>query len=755
MQNGEYMDKKKVELLSPAGDFECFMAAVNAGADAIYLGGNRFGARAYANNFSEEEIIKAVHIAHLFDRRVYLTVNTLVKEKEFHELKDYIAPLYESGIDGVIVQDLGVLTALRESFPRLAIHVSTQMTVTGIYGARLLKELGACRIVPARELSLQEIKDIHEDTDIEIEAFIHGAMCYSYSGQCLFSSILGQRSGNRGRCAGPCRLPYAGEKGKAVYPLSLKDLYTLPMIPELIKAGIYSFKIEGRMKSPAYVAGVTSVYRKYIDKYLSNPDKKYIVSKDDEEKIRHLYIRSDICGGYYKQHNGKDMITLKEPGYSGNDAALIQELNRRYVDSKPVLPVRGYSKIHAGKRAELTLSCGNNSVTAVGDIAGSAVNRPLDETQINERLSKLGDTYFVPERFEADTDGQAFMPVKSLNSLRREACSMLEKQIIQANTDCAGNPETDLTNGKTPDLVKKRRQSFDFARLTVSLTSLEQLCAAADIIKSEASHSFNLCVNSDIFLGKKENTDNALKILWSLKAQDKKDSGKAERVHILLALPHILRKRSYRYLDIYGQLIFDELFDGILVRNHEELEWALELGYDRAMFSDHSLYAWNNRAKDIYLKYFDRITLPLELNRAEYAQIEAPQRCEMPIYGYIPLMYSANCVRKTMEACIKDSSNGYGSCWLTDRYNNRFCVIQNCFHCYNILYNTVPLSLHGNMDSLLKREYASYRLAFTVEDAGEMSEILKYYISAVYEKNTSAAFPVRAYTNGHYKRGVE
>ncbi len=253
------MREQKVELLAPAGDLACFRAAINAGADAVYLGGEQYGARAYAGNFSSEEIVRALQIAHMFGRKIYLTVNTLVKESEWAELIPYIEPLYEAGLDGVIIQDIGVLECLRQNFPGLELHASTQMTITGVYGAEFLKDLGVRRVVPARELSLDEIRAVKKKTDLEVECFIHGAMCYAYSGQCLFSSILGGRSGNRGRCAGPCRLPYKNARNKVQYPLSLKDMYTLPMIPELIQAGIDSFKIEGRMKSPEYVAGVTSM----------------------------------------------------------------------------------------------------------------------------------------------------------------------------------------------------------------------------------------------------------------------------------------------------------------------------------------------------------------------------------------------------------------------------------------------------------------------------------------------------------------
>ncbi|HBH92258.1 MAG TPA: peptidase, partial [Bacteroides sp.] len=257
-------DMKNVELLAPAGTYEAFRAAINAGADAVYLGGSAFGARAYAGNFDKEQLLEALDFAHIRDRKVYLTVNTLLKENEMGEpLYDYLLPFYEAGLDAVIVQDWGVFDLIQKAFPGLDIHASTQMAVTGCASAGLLKRMGATRVVPARELTLDDIKKIDQNVDIEIESFVHGALCYSYSGQCLMSSMLGDRSGNRGRCAQPCRMKYDNE-----YVLSLKDMCTLELIPQLVQAGVDSFKIEGRMKSSEYVAGVVSVYRRYLDKYL-------------------------------------------------------------------------------------------------------------------------------------------------------------------------------------------------------------------------------------------------------------------------------------------------------------------------------------------------------------------------------------------------------------------------------------------------------------------------------------------------------
>ena len=262
--------KREIEILAPAGSWECLEAAVCAGADAIYIGGSRFGARAHADNLNEERMLEAIDYVHLHGRKLYMTVNTLLKEQELGELVDYLRPYYEQGLDAVIVQDIGAMRLIREAFPDLPLHVSTQATVTQTLSAQLFQRMGAERIVPARELSLEEIKNMKNATGLEIECFVHGALCYCYSGQCLMSSMIGGRSGNRGECAQPCRLPYRVESRKSADLMSLKDLCTIDMIPELVEAGIDSFKIEGRMKQPDYVYTVVQMYRKYTDIYLQN-----------------------------------------------------------------------------------------------------------------------------------------------------------------------------------------------------------------------------------------------------------------------------------------------------------------------------------------------------------------------------------------------------------------------------------------------------------------------------------------------------
>ena len=307
----------KAELLAPAGSYEGLQAVVKAGADAVYIGGSMFGARAYANNPQQDEMLEAIDYAHIHGKQIYLTVNTLLKNKELYgQLYDFLAPYYQQGIDAVIVQDLGVLSFLKKEFPNFPIHASTQMAVTGARGAALLKEAGVSRIVTARELSLKEIHEIYKETGMEIESFVHGALCYCYSGMCLFSSMLGGRSGNRGRCAQPCRLPYTAYKGREqisqeeqAYLLSPKDMCTVDILPEILQAGVYSLKIEGRMKRPEYAAGVTSIYRKYLDLYEKNP-KNYGVTSEDRQILLDLYQRDGFNQGYYHSHNGKEMMAV-------------------------------------------------------------------------------------------------------------------------------------------------------------------------------------------------------------------------------------------------------------------------------------------------------------------------------------------------------------------------------------------------------------------------------------------------------------
>lgn len=421
----------RLELLSPAGDYECFLAAINNGADAVYLAGPKFGARAYAGNFSMEEIKRAARVAHLFGSRIHLTVNTLVKEEEIDELREYVSDAVSAGVDAFIIQDMGAAKIIHEMFPDVCLHASTQMTVTGPKGANLLKNIGFSRVILPRELSLEEIKAFSKNTDIEIEAFIHGAMCYGLSGQCLFSSCLGERSANRGRCAGPCRLPYSlGKDKKSKYLLSLKDMMAIDVIPKLIDAGVTSFKIEGRMKPPAYVAAATGIYRKYIDVCVDNPGEKYKVFEHDRKILEQIYHRGFTRDGYFTKPSGKDMITLNSPAYEKSEESIIAEVENTYLSKRKTIPLKMKVNARLEKPIILTLTSGDYSATVTGARLEKAKSSPVSKDKIRKQLEKLGDTIFTLDDIEIKAEGNIFLPVSLLNEIRRKGVEALEEEIL-------------------------------------------------------------------------------------------------------------------------------------------------------------------------------------------------------------------------------------------------------------------------------------------------------------------------------------
>lgn len=433
---------KRVELLAPAGSFQSVVAAVNAGADAVYMGGRRFGARAYADSAQaegEDMVMEAIRYCHLFSVKLYMTVNILFKDDELKELFSYIKPYYEAGVDGLIMQDLGAVRRIRAMFPDLEVHASTQQTITSVAGARMAQRFGMTRAVLSRELSLQEIRKIHDESGMELEVFCHGAMCYSYSGACFMSSLLGGRSGNRGRCAGTCRLCYetAGQKG---YYLSMKDMQTIELLPELIEAGAYSFKIEGRMKSPLYTAGVVSVYRKYLDLALDCIDRKrgtakhgsmsgYRVAEEDLRTLREIFDRGGTSS-YLKKHNGADMIALSEKKFRAVDQTVTDRIQAAYIDRNRTITVDAVMDMTVGAPAVLTLSdAAGRMVTAVSeDLVLPAEQRPVQATEVEARLRKTGGTAFTLGNVQVSVHGDAFYPVGKLNELRRTALAMYEEE---------------------------------------------------------------------------------------------------------------------------------------------------------------------------------------------------------------------------------------------------------------------------------------------------------------------------------------
>ena len=731
-------NNEKVELLAPAGNYESFLGAINAGADAVYLAGNQFGARAYAGNFSTDELMKALEYAHLLGKKIYLTLNTLIKQNEWSGIDDFLLPFYENGLDGIIIQDLGVITHIREQFPYLPIHVSTQVSAANIYAINQLQRLGAVRIVPARELTLPEIKEIHSTNSIELETFIHGAICYSYSGQCLFSSILGGRSGNRGRCAQPCRLPYHTDKKDAYY-LSMKDMCTIEILPELIQAGISSFKIEGRMKSPEYAAGVTAIYRKYIDLYMENTQKPWKVAREDIDFLNKMYIRKEINTGYYERRNGMNMITLDDPSYLPLDDRLCESVRSKYLgtEKEQKLKVGIYVRCKINQPIQCILTMMNQKETdtditraeTCGVIVQAAQNAPVSEEMLKKQICKMGNTPFVAEHVEVELEQNCFVLMKEINELRREAVKRLEQTLLQSYRREQDNssivPKNEINKDDTTDTTSIPSNKN---LIYTEVTTVEQLklCISYSEIK-------RIYIDYDLYLSHKEEIEK-LMIKSNVEGE------------IYLSLPHILRQdRIYQFQKLMDDSIKTEWISGYLVRDLGEAEYIRKQNSDKLVITDANLYAFNREAANTIMNSIsEEYTIPYELNKGEMTDLPR-KNAEFIVYSHIPLMVSANCVKKTDGKC--DHHSGYIS--MTDRQSHTMQVKTYCRDCYNIIYNSIPMSLHGKMQDIKKRGYHALRIQLLNEDDVQAEHILRAFL---YNEPLDDE---KEYTNGHYNRGVQ
>lgn len=803
-QENDEMDMRQrhIELLAPAGSREAFYGAVHAGADAVYLGGEKFGARAYADNFTTEELLECIRYGHIHGCKSYLTVNTLMKEPELAEMTEALAPLYEAGLDGVIVQDIGALQVIRQHFPQLELHASTQMTVTGPAGAELLKELGVTRVVPARELSLQEIKQLKAQSGMEVETFIHGAMCYCYSGACLLSSILGGRSGNRGRCAQPCRLSYgtdspgASVHRKEYYPLSLKDMCTIEQLPELMEGGIDSFKIEGRMKKPEYAAGVTAIYRKYIDRYLARPTEPFAVEKQDLDALSGLYIRSQRQDGYYFRQNGREMVTTDSPSYSGSNEEYLRQIRQKYIEEKKRITIWMRAVFVCGEEARICVGTEECRVEVSGSLVEPAQNRPVLESDIRRQLQKLGESCFALGRLEIQTDEKGFFSLKEINALRREAVRQLEDQIIAGyGLVVRRKPESALSS--QPEILDVAHQNAGQCDVTGTVSDMraEKVRSGCGGLRVHISTEEQLWYMADHFTavqdgGKEQERELAveriyleshllLEVQTNIQPGDKAEAGwkktrqalailGAKGIALWIALPYILRSKDVGIMERALALYHQGRIQGFLVRNLEEYGWLKcqkDVVLPWQIQLDHTVYVWNSRAADFWLKKNCGLTCPLELNSREWRQLfdqiyrekgeDAPERFvpEKLIYGRIPVMVTANCIAKTAGKCLRGqigrAEAARTEASLTDRYQKQFPVELCCDVCMNVIYNSVPLSLHREW---IHCEHVYKRLSFTTESGEEMGRILKFFADSADAGQQKP--PFEDYTAGHEKRGV-
>lgn len=784
--------RKKVEILSPAGSYESLKAAVAAGADAVYIGGSRFGARAFADNLEEASLLEAIDYVHLHGKQIYLTVNTLLKEREMEqELYEYLLPYYRQGLDAVIVQDIGVLKFVREQFPNLPVHASTQMTITNISGAKFLESLGVERVVTAREMTLPEIAEIAKETTLEIESFVHGALCYCYSGQCLYSSLIGGRSGNRGQCAQPCRLPYK-VNGKTSYVMSLKDMCALELIPDLIEAGIYSFKIEGRMKKPEYVAAVTSIYRKYVDLYLEKGRAGFHVTKEDKEILMDLYNRGGFHSGYYKTWNGKEMLSLKRPNHAGVPAVqvlkqqgkevkikalvdlhkgdilelpdqenytlgkvveagtttsvsvkckkplskgmiwnrtrneeLLCMLREQIVERKVQEKINGKLILSSGNRAKLELNYGGIHVCLEGEEVQEALNQPMESGRIEKQMRKTGNTGFVFDHLDIELEGNIFVPMQALNELRRQGIEKLETAILAQyrRSDVSLRKEKNV-----PEQLKEKQA----AGLYVYVEQREQLETAL-----KCSSVVRIYVDCNIIRNAWKNPE-----LQDM-VKRTKDAGK----EFYFAMPYIFRKETKSQ---YENFFADMQFDGVLIRNYESFAFVKEKAPDLQVVMDCNMYEFNREAKRFWKEQnVQGLTAPLELNYRELQELGI-QDCELIVYGYLQMMVSAQCVRKTTGACTKTP----GYLQMTDRKNKDFTVKNCCDYCYNVIYNAEALSLLEQQEEIQTLSPKALRLHFTIESEEETKKVL-YCFEDVFVKHRETEKLAGTYTRGHFKRGIK
>ena len=653
--------KKLPELLAPAGNFECLLAAVEAGADAIYVGGKRFGARAFAKNFDIDELARAAVYCNLHGVKLYVTVNTLVDDKEFPELIKYAAELYRIGVSALIIADLGAIAEIKRCVPGLELHASTQMSVHNTAGAIEAKKLGATRVVLARELPLSEIKSAVRDSGCEIEVFLHGALCVCYSGQCLFSSLVGGRSGNRGECAQPCRLPYNGGK----YPISLKDLSLADHIPELIEAGIASLKIEGRMKSAEYVYTVTKIYRTLLDE-------GRCANAKEKEALRRAFSRGGFTDAYLKGTPQAPMTGIRSES-DKEDSREVEE--RRFAPIRRKVTAK--VEIRLGEPSKMTLTDGARTVTAEGAVAAPAENAPLDADSTKARLAKMGNTYLAlsPEDIELSLDEGVNLAPSALNALRRDAAEKFESVSREL-------PEFEYSPRRYAPTPSKPKTTAKF----FSEEAYKNAKAAAGDLKKYLDLPF-----IPVFSG---------------------EDSFSEDVGVYL--PPVIFDKEMEEIKIALEKAKNNGVMYALVGNLGQIE--LVKSYGLTPIGDFRLNITNSHTAAAYREMgIEFAILSPELTLPKARDVGG----SVITYGRVPLMITERCFMKDNFGC-----KNCGACALTDRRGEKFPMIREFSH-RNIILNSVPTYLGDRTKELTANRITSRHLLFTIESGDEILRVLK------------------------------
>ena len=791
----------RTEILAPAGNYDAVRAAVNAHADAIYLGGSMFSARAFAGNFDEKELLDTIDYCHTFDVKVYMAINTLLKNEEIKRLPEYVKPFYREGVDGIIVQDMGVAGVLSACFPDLPLHGSTQLSVSSEYGAAFLKKIGMTRFVPSRELSLDEIRAIKDKVNIEIETFVHGAMCYSYSGRCLMSSYAGGRSGNRGRCAQPCRKKYRlGDE--SAYMLSLKDMCMLQDIDKLMDAGIDSFKIEGRMKKPEYVAATTYAYKEIRDAYLSGcKDLKKIASKY-EDMLRDVYNRGGFYSGYYFTAHGRQMLADIRPNHTGvkigkvssiekpfvkvklcNDvnaadvleirgrkgvveltcgeaaaahstiflkgknfqsfsigdqiyrtrnSKLLNDIQKEIIDSDRKIAVKAFLTARIGERIKLSVSTYDTASTKTvnvcvyGPECMAASNKPVTQEQLIGKIKKTGGTSFEISEIEADVEDGLFVQISAINGLRRQALDELGRSLAD-------------------------RHKRDIK----SVICCEDNYDESGFKNQSDMSGFSISVCQEDHVNIVKNYKWVSRVILDYNIRQYRQTMLNKNTSVFIALPEIFRQKNLvEYADMLSDI---SDFDGVMIRNIDELGYLIEIGYKGDVVADAGLYVYNDHAAAFYKNQIHNISFvsSAELTYNEIKNLST--NTLLKIYGYQKVMVSANCISGNYcGGCAQKNSQMMN---LTDDMGNVFYVRNYCGECYNIMYNGVPTSILDRLD-LIHDSFTDAYIELTVEDGEKTNKIMDYIEKNIIglddmEHDNDVHAPIKEYTRGHYFKGIE
>ena len=690
-----------MELLAPAGSAAALRAAVQSGADAVYLGGNMFGARHSAENFAIEEIKKQTEYCHLYGVDVHVTLNTLIKEKEIPAFSEYVKELGSTGVDAFIVQDIGAAEIIKKILPDMTLHASTQMTVTSLEGVKYLEDVGFSRVVLARELSKKEIEYIIKHAKAEIEVFVHGAICMCYSGQCLMSSILGGRSGNRGRCAQPCRLPYILlENGKNVgngYLLSPKDMALIENLDDLNEIGVKSLKIEGRLKRAEYVSAVVGVYRKYLDRGGR-------VTKSDMTELTDAFSRTGFTDGYFTEHLGKEMMSHLTPS-NNSENKFSAEVKERAAENANIrkIPVNISGTLKQNEPLCLTIydNDGNCAYTEGTLKSETALNSTLSEERLKEQLLKLGNTPFECDDIDISVDDGITIPIKEINSVRRAAADDL---ILKRQNREKGR----ILDFQMPEPVGRNDGDI---KLSVEVSSEEQLRAA---IKNGISR---------IYI--------PARLMGTLK--DKSLSEPGNGIQIITKSSEILSEEEI-------------ITEGVLVSSP-----AAIYKYNRKeLYGDFRLNIFNSYTAN-HFDSLKMITLSPELNIHEIRETlnNTSADAEIIAYGHIPLMIMRNCPVKAMGKCQK----GKMVYSLRDRKKEVFPVVCED-NCRAKLLNSKPIFMADKIDDLKKLKINSIRLIFTVEKFSQCGKIIDVYKRALNGEAIKSPVDGNSYTRGHFYRGV-